>query len=107
MAITQDRLAHLLSDIQVHDIHYRRRYELVFEAMHVALELGINAGVKNDPNEPHWPLVFIDLPTGQVSWHVLEYQEDWDGHDTAEKYRRCQEYSHSVLIKAAIQCQAS
>lgn len=43
--------------------------------------------------------VYIDLPTGQVSWHfhnsqaylfehLPQYQGAWDGHDTPEKYRR-------------------
>jgi hypothetical protein len=43
--------------------------------------------------------VYIDLPTGQVSWHYHDSQADlfeelpayngqWDGHDTPEKYRR-------------------
>jgi hypothetical protein len=43
--------------------------------------------------------VYIDLPTGQVSWHFHDSQEhlfaglppytkEWDGHDTPEKYRR-------------------
>jgi hypothetical protein len=43
--------------------------------------------------------VYIDLPTGQVSWHyhdssawlfagLPEYKKPWDGHDTEEKYRR-------------------
>jgi len=43
--------------------------------------------------------VYIDLPTGQVSWHYHDshaylfeglppYPGEWDGHDTAEKYRR-------------------
>lgn len=43
--------------------------------------------------------VFIDLPTGQASWHfhereahlfagLPEYTKPWDGHSTAEKYRR-------------------
>lgn len=43
--------------------------------------------------------VYIDLPTGQVSWHfhdsqahffngLPKYQGKWDGHDTSEKYRR-------------------
>ena len=44
-------------------------------------------------------IVFIKLPTGQVSWHLhdsdlayfahLEYKnEKWDGHTTEEKYER-------------------
>jgi hypothetical protein len=43
--------------------------------------------------------VYIDLPTGQVSWHFHDsqaylfadlppYNKPWDGHDTPEKYRR-------------------
>ena len=43
--------------------------------------------------------VYIDLPTGQVSWHFHDsqahlfaglppYAGKWDGHDTTEKYRR-------------------
>lgn len=43
--------------------------------------------------------VYIDLPTGQVSWHFHDsqaylfdglppYAGTWDGHDTPEKYRR-------------------
>lgn len=43
--------------------------------------------------------VYIDLPTGQVSWHFHDsdaalfdglppYAKPWDGHDTPEKYRR-------------------
>jgi hypothetical protein len=43
--------------------------------------------------------VYIDLPTGQVSWHYHDshaslfeglppFAGQWDGHDTPEKYRR-------------------
>lgn len=43
--------------------------------------------------------VYIDLPSGQVSWHYHDsqdylftglppYGKPWDGHDTPEKYRR-------------------
>lgn len=46
--------------------------------------------------------VYIQLPTGQVSWHfhdshmdlfgdLLFRPETWDGHDTEEKYRRVDE----------------
>lgn len=49
---------------------------------------------------PEWHgCVYIDLPTGQVSWHFHDddaglfahlepYPGEWDGHDTPEKYRR-------------------
>ena len=48
--------------------------------------------------------VYIDLPTGQVSWHFHDremylfaglpaYEGEWDGHDTEEKYRRVREFA--------------
>lgn len=58
----------------------------------------------NDPEEPSWPLVYVQGPAGQMSWHVspddldlfegvpLVHPEDpraaWDGHTTEEKYER-------------------
>lgn len=54
-----------------------------------------------DDAEPGWcHAVYIDLQTGQVSWHVPDHEllelfshlpigtTDWDGHTTEEKYRR-------------------
>lgn len=50
--------------------------------------------------DPEWQnCVFIDLPTGQASWHYHDreaanfadlppYTKPWDGHDTEEKYGR-------------------
>lgn len=50
--------------------------------------------------DPEWnECVYIDLPTGQVSWHyhyrdaylfagLPLYEKPWDGHTTEEKYRR-------------------
>jgi hypothetical protein len=49
---------------------------------------------------PDWHgCVYIDLPTGQASWHFHDsqaylfaglplYTKPWDGHSTEEKYRR-------------------
>lgn len=50
-------------------------------------------------DEEWYGCVYIDLPTGQVSWHfhdserhlfegLPDYTKPWDGHDTEEKYRR-------------------
>jgi len=50
--------------------------------------------------DPEWHgCVYVDLPTGQVSWHYHDshahlfeglpaYGGEWDGHDTGEKYAR-------------------
>jgi len=49
--------------------------------------LGIVWGWKIDPEQPHYPWVlYVDLPTGQVSFHMRErianqpdYPGEWDG----------------------------
>ena len=33
----------------------------------MARQLGYNAGIRENID---WPILYIDLPTGQVSWHV-------------------------------------
>ncbi len=50
--------------------------------------------------DPEWHgCVFIDTPEGQMSWHyhdndadlfdgLPQYQGEWDGHSTPEKYAR-------------------
>ncbi len=59
---------------------------------------------EHDPNAADWEadwrnIVFIELPTGQVSWHVHDSEmpnfawiplgsTPWDGHTTREKYDR-------------------
>lgn len=62
---------------------------------------------RHDPADREWEddwrwIVFIDLPTGQVSWHIHDLElsmfdhlertdslTEWDGHTTDEKYARC------------------
>jgi hypothetical protein len=75
---------------------YRERHHLIahLAALYPAV-LDHNA----DPDNPGWPVIFIGLPTGQVSWHINPADLDlfahvpartahWDGHTTAEKYQR-------------------
>lgn len=56
----------------------------------------------NDPAEPDWPVLYIDSPKGQLTWHISpddlwlfahvpvkrEDMPRWDGHSTEEKYQR-------------------
>ncbi|WP_160051269.1 hypothetical protein [Nocardiopsis sp. FR26] len=58
----------------------------------------------NDPDEPDWPVLYVDTPAGQLTWHLNPADLDlvahvpivapddpaarWDGHTTPEKYRR-------------------
>jgi hypothetical protein len=94
-------LADLLLHIEAFDAHYERRELLVWEALALARRLGLPAGVRIDPAEPEWPVVFIELPTGQVSWHQPEHPERWDGHDTDAKYARCWQF-HARLSRGEV-----
>lgn len=86
----------VLGRIEQYDSDYGRRYPLVLTALATAGYLGVPAGVNIDPSEPHWPgVVYIDLPTGQVSWHIPFYPYPWDGHSTPEKYERIRRYTQS------------
>jgi len=82
---------------------YLERNKCVAFMARTALELGYRTGTARTAIEgwsPDWHgCVYIDLPTGQVSWHYHDsqawlfdklppYEGTWDGHDTPEKYRR-------------------
>lgn len=82
---------------------YEERNRCVALLAGMALALGYPAGLAKTAI-PGWGAawhncVYIDLPTGQVSWHYHDreahlfshlprYSGLWDGHDTSEKYRR-------------------
>jgi hypothetical protein len=67
---------------------YDKRYNVVLDALLAARRCGYEAGIRIDPKEPEWPVVFIELPTGQVSWHLPQHAKAWDEHTTDEKYTR-------------------
>lgn len=83
---------------------YRERNELV-----AALAAHHGGVVGIDPTEPDWPVVYIELPNGQVSWHFgpddLDLIEDfprssevvWDGHTNEEKYDRIREFVKEMI----------
>ncbi|MBM2623867.1 hypothetical protein JIG36_51100 [Actinoplanes sp. LDG1-06] len=72
---------------------YARRNRAVLVALGAAVAAGLSAGIGVDPAYgTEWPVVYIDLPTGQVSWHVTAYGPTWDGHTTTEKYARIAEW---------------
>lgn len=76
---------------------YTERYRLVLHAMHLAAELGFAAGVGYDKAAiPGWPVFYIELPTGQVSWHMPAHPNPFDGHTTADKYERIANFGGMV-----------
>lgn len=71
---------------------YKDRYRLVLAAMHFATLAGLETGIALDQSEPEWPVIYIELPTGQVSWHMPQHAKPWDGHTTETKYERIRAY---------------
>ena len=92
VAMWKSLLSHTLREIERHDTDYEKRYDLVLDALSQARNAGYAAGIRLDPADPEWPVVYIELPTGQVSWHLPQHPQPWDGHDTPEKYRRCRAF---------------
>lgn len=74
---------------------YRQRNELA-----AALARLFPSCIGIDPEEPDWPVLYIQLPSGQVSYHFsptdLDLIEDitrsetvvWDGHTNEDKSLR-------------------
>lgn len=85
-------LAEVLEQIEKHDTDYVARYPLVWQALVLALACGYSAGVRLDPAQPEWPVVYLDLPTGQVSWHMPQHASVFDGHTTEQKYQRVRDF---------------
>lgn len=64
--------------------------------------------------DPEWHgCVYIDLPTGQASWHFHDrdahlfaglpvYTKPWDGHTTEEKYARLEEFCRGASAVQAL-----
>jgi hypothetical protein len=87
-----DDLKGYLELIVQHDQDYALRNGFVISAMRQAHIVGLPVGIRIDPEEPEWPVVFIELPTGQVSWHIPQHGIPWDGHTTEEKFERIRRF---------------
>ena len=93
------RLAALLELAVESDTIYELRRQYVYNALGAALMLGYEAGVRIDPEAPDWPVAYIELPQGQVSWHMPEHINAWDGHSTEVKFARI--VAHVLSAEAA------
>jgi hypothetical protein len=90
----QNGLADLIGIIETLDDaeRYDERNAAVVLCVGYAMRAGYEAGFRIDEEEPAWPVAFIELPTGQVSWHLPEFPLEWDGHQREEKYLRVKEF---------------
>ena len=77
---------------------YFDRNQVVLAFAKMCAENGLKVGW-NSEKQPDWPVLLIDLPTGQVSWHIPRemaepyeifavHPMDWDGHDLQQKRER-------------------
>lgn len=75
---------------------YADRNRLAQLAAYLAVQCGWRAGFEVKLSDAEWPVLYIDLPTGQVSWHIPRaeelpagrYEGAWDGHDNTQKAHR-------------------
>jgi hypothetical protein len=93
------------------DRAYNERARLVVLLAQMARVVGWKAGRYWDGSqEPGWNnVVAIDLPTGQVSWHIgaedcgdsgiamlPSYDGKWDEHTTPQKWDRVQQMARTI-----------
>ena len=80
---------------------YAERNRIAQALGKMAMEMKYNVGIKNDSEDKEYVILYIDLPTGQVSWHIPrreligkfpEYNGNWDGHQIETKIERVEEY---------------
>lgn len=91
-------LATILWMIKENDENYDLRESLIYGALRCAKIAGYAVGIRIDPREPDWPVAFVELPTGQISFHLRQHRRMWDGHTTEEKYKRVDEFLKSVAF---------
>ena len=82
------------------DSIYSERNRLAVAFARMALAAGFKAGTGVDPDETKWPVVYVETPNGQVSWHIASHDADilsglpvyegqWDGTYRARKADWC------------------
>ena len=80
---------------------YLDRNLAVMALAKLAKQHGYSVGVVEDPQQPGWPVIMIELPTGQVGWHIPateltgnwpDYSGEWDGHTLQQKRQRVREF---------------
>lgn len=86
-----------MADVNEVDAVYAERNAVVLAFAQAASCLGATVGKLVDPEEPGWPVLVIDTPYGQCSWHMRadempegmpDYPGSWDGHTSEEKHER-------------------
>lgn len=82
--------------------HYDIRNNQIYEAVFFARNAGLKAGfcihtpvqeiIDNNWDERWGVVAYIELPTGQVSWHIESPDIKYDGHTYEQKHQRIQNF---------------
>ncbi|PWU52721.1 hypothetical protein DLJ47_17865, partial [Micromonospora sp. S4605] len=99
-AVDPSRLGHTGPDTPEITAAYTRRNALIWAALALAADAGVPAGVGHDAADPRPVVVYLELPTGQVSWHLPAHPVGWDGHSTATKYARVAAFAEAIGVPA-------
>jgi hypothetical protein len=94
-------IAQLMRGIEYHDLqkNYEQRNALAFATVGLCAAEGLKVGIRVDPENPQWPVLYVELPTGQISWHLPAHEKAWDGHTTDDKYKRIHEFQTMMGVK--------
>lgn len=96
---------HLLASKEALDAIYEERHVLVMVLVRLAQQVGWPVGVRYHDVDPLWPVVYIETPKGQVCFHLPAdeipgdlglHDKEWDGTDSATKYRRLSQLAHHL-----------
>ena len=91
--VDPSRTGHTGPDTDATAAAYAVRNSMIWWALAEAQSAGVPAGIGYDPADPRPVVVYLQLPTGQVSWHLPAHPTGFDGHDTATKYARVDAYT--------------
>lgn len=98
---------------------YAERNQVVALLANTLFSIGFSVGIRKTEIEgwdPEWHnCVFIDLPTGQISWHYHDreaslferlppYEKPWDGHTTELKYLRMKDCLWNYPVPMVTTC---
>lgn len=76
---------------------YDYREKLVLKALSLAKDLGITSGFRHDDEQVHYPVVVIQLPFGEVSFHMPPVSIPFDGSKQEDQKLRADKYKEQIL----------
>ena len=59
-----------MSNQSVPNEAYFDRNQAAMAFARLAQKMGWTVGLGRDPQDPDWPVLFVDTPHGQLSWHL-------------------------------------